>query len=376
MPKKINKKKQTNPLLKDLEIEEMNSTQVEEEINKNEKLMNDFIQKCKYPEAEKCNQKIDALKKILKEKKTSELTKRHTVEKENLKVDEYSEVNNLNFLWSQKFEELQSRSKAALDELKKNQELEIQKLFSSYQEETPEVKPSSMYLKLQKEEEGLVKLRKFKEAETVRKRKEAQRKIDISKSGKSKEDTLKNLEKKLKQKHSNELLYLQKKYQAEYEALTNGKNKEMEFLNKKYSVKKKDLVKQQIREDNINNNKNYGNRIAKLHSNYEQRYITDKTGVTNTLGSEAKIDSIYAEVNNKNLGDANLASEEKKENVDEINKEEKVNGGSMELGQNYDETENNQDSQGAFQEMTLKNENDINKNVNGEENELKVNNEN
>jgi hypothetical protein len=376
MPKKINKKKQTNPLLKDLEIEEMNSTQVEEEINKNEKLMNDFIQKCKYPEAEKCNQKIDALKKILKEKKTSELTKRHTVEKENLKVDEYSEVNNLNFLWSQKFEELQSRSKAALDELKKNQELEIQKLFSSYQEETPEVKPSSMYLKLQKEEEGLVKLRKFKEAETVRKRKEAQRKIDISKSGKSKEDTLKNLEKKLKQKHSNELLYLQKKYQAEYEALTNGKNKEMEFLNKKYSVKKKDLVKQQIREDNINNNKNYGNRIAKLHSNYEQRYTTDKTGVTNTLGSEAKIDSIYAEVNNKNLGDANLASEEKKENVDEINKEEKVNGGSMELGQNYDETENNQDSQGAFQEMTLKNENDINKNVNGEENELKVNNEN
>ena len=376
MPKKINKKKQTNPLLKDLEIEEMNSTQVEEEINKNEKLMNDFIQKCKYPEAEKCNQKIDALKKILKEKKTSELTKRHTVEKENLKVDEYSEVNNLNFLWSQKFEELQSRSKAALDELKKNQELEIQKLFSSYQEETPEVKPSSMYLKLQKEEEGLVKLRKFKEAETVRKRKEAQRKIDISKSGKSKEDTLKNLEKKLKQKHSNELLYLQKKYQAEYEALTNGKNKEMEFLNKKYSVKKKDLVKQQIREDNINNNKNYGNRIAKLHSNYEQRYTTDKTGVTNTLGSEAKIDSIYAEVNNKNLGDANLASEEKKENVDEINKGEKVNGGSMELGQNYDETENNQDSQGAFQEMTLKNENDINKNVNGEENELKVNNEN
>jgi len=376
MPKKINKKKQTNPLLKDLEIEEMNSTQVEEEINKNEKLMNDFIQKCKYPEAEKCNQKIDALKKILKEKKTSELTKRHTVEKENLKVDEYSEVNNLNFLWSQKFEELQSRSKAALDELKKNQELEIQKLFSSYQEETPEVKPSSMYLKLQKEEEGLVKLRKFKEAETVRKRKEAQRKIDISKSGKSKEDTLKNLEKKLKQKHSNELLYLQKKYQAEYEALTNGKNKEMEFLNKKYSVKKKDLVKQQIREDNINNNKNYGNRIAKLHSNYEQRYTTDKTGVTNTLGSEAKIESIYAEVNNKNLGDANLASEEKKENVDEINKEEKVNGGSMELGQNYDETENNQDSQGAFQEMTLKNENDINKNVNGEENELKVNNEN
>ena len=112
-----------------------------------------------------------------------------------LKIDEYSDINNLNFAWSQKFEELQARSQAAFEELKKNQELEYKKLFSQYQENVENVKPSSMFLKLQKEEEGLVKLRKFKEAEVVRKKKEAQRKLDMKKSGKNKENTFRCLEK-------------------------------------------------------------------------------------------------------------------------------------------------------------------------------------
>lgn len=82
-------------------------------------------------------------------------------------------------------------------------------------------------------------MRKFKEAEVVRKKKEAQRKIDISKSGKNKENTFKCLEKKLKQKHTNELLFLQSKFQAEFDELNNQKLKQMEFLNKKYSAKTK-----------------------------------------------------------------------------------------------------------------------------------------
>ena len=47
----------------------------------------------------------------------------------------------------------------------------------------------------------------------------------------------------------------------------------MKFLNKKYSAKNKDLVKQRKKEDNINKNKNYGKRIANLHNYYENQFF-------------------------------------------------------------------------------------------------------
>ena len=315
MSKKVIKK-QINSILKDLNIEKMNSTQIQEEIDKNKKLMDDFISNYKYPEAEKCNEKIEALKKILKHKKSREINQRHKAEKENLKIDEYSDINNLNDLWTKKFEELQSRSQSALDELKKNQEMEYQKLFSQYQEDSANVKPSSLFLKLQKEEEGLVKLRKFKEAEIIRKKKEAQRKSDINKSGKNKENTFRCLEKKLKQKHTNELLYLQNKFQAELDELTNEKQKEMEFLNKKYLAKNKDLVKQQKREDNINSNKNYGKRIANLHNDYEQKFVVGKKEYAPQQPAK-KIEQIYAEINDNKF--KNIHNNNENQNIIEDN---------------------------------------------------------
>ena len=360
MSRKTNKK-EVNPLLKDLNIEKMSSTQVEEEIKKNQQMMNDFISESKYPEAEKCNEKIEALKKILKQKKSKEINRRHNAEKENLKIDQFSDINNLNFLWEKKFEELQSRSQAALEELKKNQEMEYQKLFSQYQEDTGNIKPSSMFLKLQKEEEGLVKLRKFKEAEIVRKRKEDQRKKDINKSGKNKETTFRCLEKKLKQKHTNELLYLQSKFQAEYDELSNEKQREMEFLNKKYSAKNKDLVKQQKREDNINKNKNYGKRIANLHNDYEKKFVIGMKEYAPQQPMK-KVEQIYAEINDNKLDNIQLDNNEEQKENENLNKD---NGGN----QTYEE-ENNEEDNNINQNMGIENVNDDDNEFNGnEENE-------
>jgi hypothetical protein len=362
-------KKEEDPALKGLNVDKMSSNQVQEEINKNQKLMDNFISRCKYPDAEKCNERIEALKKVLKQKKTKEIKKRHNTEKENLKIDEYSDINNLNFSWNQKFEELQSRSQAALEELKKNQESEYQKLFAQYQEDVADVKPSSLFLKLQKEEEGLVKLRKFKEAEVVRKKKEAQRKVDISKSGKNKENTFKCLEKKLKQKHTNELLFLQSKFQAEFDELNNQKLKQMEFLNKKYSAKNKDLVKQQKRENNINTNKNYGKRIANLHNDYEQKFVVGRKEYQ-PQEPVKQIDQIYAEVqNNNNLqntpGNNNEQGQEVQENLNgDENMED--NGGN----QNYEEEhegEEMDDNQKMQDENMHEEDNEFNGN---EENEM------
>ena len=364
-------KKEVYPILKDLNIEKMSSTQIQEEINKNQKLMDNFISKSKYPDAEKCNEKIEALKKVLKQKKTREIKQRHNTEKENLKIDEYSDINNLNFAWAQKFEELQARSQAAFEELKKNQELEYKKLFSQYQENVENVKPSSTFLKLQKEEEGLVKLRKFKEAEVVRKKKEAQRKLDMNKSGKNKENTFKCLEKKLRQKHENETLFLQNKFQAEFDELNNEKMKQIEFLNKKYSAKKKDLVKQQKREDNINSNKNYGKRIANLHNDYEQKFIVGRKEYQPQQPIN-KIDQIYAEVQDNKMQGAAIDNdeqfqEEQKENLNENENLNEDNGGN----QQYEEE--NQEEQMDYNQQQMQSENmqDEGNDFNGnEENEM------
>ena len=342
MSKKPNKK-QINPILKDLNIEKMSSAQVQEEIKKNQKLMDDFISQYKYPEAEKCNEKIESLKIILKQKKLKEINKRHNAEKENLKIDQYSDINNLNFSWEKKFEELQTRSQAALDELKKSQEMEYQKLFSQYQEDTNDIKPSSMFLKLQKEEEGLVKLRKFKEAEIVRKKKEAQRKLDINKTGKNKETTFRCLEKKLKQKHTNELLYLQNKFQAEYDDLNNEKQKQMEFLNRKYNAKNKDLVKQQKREDNINKYKNYGKRIANLHNDYEKKFVVGMKEYAPQQPMK-KIEQIYAEINENKMENIPIENNEENKEKFENNNLNKDNG----ANQHYEEENQNNEEGNEF----------------------------
>ena len=298
----MNKKsieKEKNPLLKNLNTNKMTSSQIQEEISKTEKLMQDYISKGKYPNAESCNEKIEYLKKILKEKKIKEVNKRHYNEKENLKQDQNIDINSLNELWDKKYQELQAKSQSALDELKKNQQEELKKFYNQYQESPNDVKPSATYLKLKKEEEGLVKLKKFKEAEVIRKKREAQMKIDSNKNGKNKESSFKNIEKRIKQKHENELTYLKNKFQAEFDELAKSRQKDVESLNKKYSVKNKDLVNQQKREDNINKSKNYEKRIEDLQNNYEQRFIVGKREYVAPEPQTIKY-QIYAEIRDNN----------------------------------------------------------------------------
>ena len=306
----IPKLKEINPLLKSLNIDKMNSSQVQEEISKEEKILNNFILHYKYPDAEISDKKIAALKKVLKQKKTKEIKQRHTAEKEHLKIDEFSDINNLKFFWDNKFEDLRIRSQTAFDELKRNQEIEYQQLISQKEMET-NVRPSGAFLKYQKEEEGLVKLKKFKEAEFIRKKKEEQRKIDMNRTGRNKINSIKCLEKKLRQKHTNELLFLQNKFQSEFDDLTNERLKQIEFINKKYSVKNKDLMDQQKRENNINRYTNYGKRIKQLTNYYGQKFILGQ----NEYAPQKQIenaDQIYAELqDNKLEGLENESSPEK-----------------------------------------------------------------
>ena len=312
--KQIPKFKEINPLLKSLNIEKMNSTQIELEIIKEQKLLEYLTSNHKYSEAELCDKKIIALNKILKRKKIKEINHRHAAEKENLKIDEFSDLNNLKFYWDQKFEDLQSRSQKALDILRQNQELEYQTLISKKYMRM-NLRPSRAFLDLQKEEEGLARLKKFKEAEYIKKQKEAQIKKDMAKTGKDREETMKMLIKNLKQKQKNELIYLQNKIQNEFDELKKQKQEQLEFLCKKYSVKNEDLMNQQKRERNINIFNNYRKRIGQLQNNYEENFVIGQKEYEPQQRNE-KIDQIYAElpdnkieefqIGEKNNGNFNL----------------------------------------------------------------------
>ena len=177
------------------------------------------------------------------------------------------------------------------------------------------LRPSRAFLDLQKEEEGLARLKKFKEAEYIKKQKEAQIKKDMAKTGKDREETMKMLIKNLKQKQKNELIYLQNKIQNEFDELKKQKQEQLEFLCKKYSVKNEDLMNQQKRERNINIFNNYRKRIGQLQNNYEENFVIGKKEYEPQQRNE-KIDQIYAElpdnkieefqIGEKNNGNFNL----------------------------------------------------------------------
>lgn len=355
-------KKELEILGKDIIIGNSNSKQIQEEINKNKKLIEEYIFSGKYTKAEQCTKKLDVLQRLYKQKKVSELKKRHTSEEENLMIDRETDFDNLNTLWNQKFQELQKTSQNTLEELKNRHEKEFQELYNKYQNSIDEIKPSLQYLKYKKEEEGLVDLRKFKEAEIVRRKKKEQIEKDLIKTRKNKEISFINEEKFLKKKHNKELLYLQKKIQAEFDELALGKQREMEFLDKKYSAKRSDLSKQQKLENIVNNNKNYAKRIASLLINDDSR-VCLKSRIQTQPNKD--VEEIFTEVKENKLNNIDNAItnilENEKEN--EINSNKKQEKNTTNEKNNEDEIES--DNLLGFQHEKL----DVRPNENENENE-------
>ena len=302
------------PLKQSKPQKKIDISQIESELEKEKKAYKDFISKGNYSQAEICNNKIENLKKLIKQEKEKELSRRHFTEKEILIQDKISDIDNLNSLWDRRFEEVQLKSKIAIEELRKMQKEELQKLLLEYQQSTIKLIPSARYLELKKEEEGLVRLKKFKEAAIIKKKKENQIKIDEAKIEKNNEIKFKNYEKKLKQKHIIELQYLQNKFQVELDELLKEKIKDMEFLDKKYSVKCKDLINQQKREGNIRKYNKYGNRIYQLDKNYEIKY-----NVIKSEKIESEEDNKKEKINAE-LSDKNIYKEEEVVKEDENNK--------------------------------------------------------
>jgi len=68
---KHNKIRLNNPLFRSVSINSMNQTQIQEEIAKEEKILNNFLTNYKYMDAETCDKKNYSLEKSIKKEKNN-----------------------------------------------------------------------------------------------------------------------------------------------------------------------------------------------------------------------------------------------------------------------------------------------------------------
>lgn len=355
-PQKFSKK-DLEILGKDFNYEKTTSSQLESLLIKYKENLATLTSQGNYSEAGKCSQKVDLLKKLLKQKKLVEVKNRHNQEKINLTQDRASDIDEMNTQWEQKFQDLQKRSKKAVDELKSQHEKELQDLYNRFQKKAKSnVKPSLTYLQLQKEEEGLVKLKQFDEAEIVKKKREKQGQQDFLKNNKDLEKSLKLEEKKLKAKQNNSLLYLQKGFQRELDELNRAKNKEMECLDRKYIAKNNELTKQQKYENMYNFNDSYARRGGDSKTLIHEPKFPVRSKIKGPKSME--LEKIFGEVKDnksktldvRKIGVIDNINVNNSNNIDHVNQEE------------IDLTQNDED------EIINKANNDVNGEENYEEN--------
>ena len=92
---------------------------------------------------------------------------------------------------------------------------------------------------------------------------------------------------------------------------------QLEFINKKYSVKNKDLINQQKREDNITRNTNYRKRIEQLHKKYVNNFIISPRKYAPQKPVD-NITHIYAELRDNSISGLDIEQTPEKNQMSNI----------------------------------------------------------
>ena len=175
--------------------------------------INNYVSKGEYDKAEKLKKQIEILKKKSLTKNKKLIKSRQSKENENLENLYKTEIEKINDEWNEKFKDLDKRSKEAVKKLIKKHQNEMEDLYKNIEKNFPvKLRPSSEFLRLEKEEQQLVKFQRFNEANVIKKKKEKQKKIDIEKANKEKQIKIKNEAIKKNKRHELEKNMLNKKF--------------------------------------------------------------------------------------------------------------------------------------------------------------------
>jgi len=189
--------------------------------------------------------------------KKRDLTRKHQFEMGSLDELYKKELENLELIYNNKFNELEMKSKQLEDSLNFKHQEEMKKFYASLEEKLPKnVKYSKKYLDLKNMELNLAKQKKYKEAQQIKKKCEEIEIEDTNRFNKEKNDTIRAQSMKNANKQLNERNALKKKLELEYEELKKDKQFQLDVLIHKYKNKKAELENQQKMENVVTENKN------------------------------------------------------------------------------------------------------------------------
>lgn len=197
------------------------------------------------------------MKKSLSSERKKQLGQQHSIEIDSLDNSYKTELDEFNNQWDNKFKKLEEKSKSLEDTLNEKHNRQMNELYEFLELKLPKnVKYSKSYLELKNQEENLVKLGKFKEAASIKKKIDEVEKFDNDKFNKDKYDKIKSESVRTANKHMNEKASLRKKIEIEFEVLKKERQTNLEKLLLKYKNRKAELENQQKQELNFLTNEN------------------------------------------------------------------------------------------------------------------------
>jgi hypothetical protein len=240
--------------------DQKNNNPIEEILSYIDKLQQEKAESIKasnYDYTDQIAIKIDEMKKSLSTERKKQLVLQHTVEVDALDNAYKQELEDFNSNWDEKFRKLEDKSKSMEDGINIKHDTQMKQLYEYLENKLPKnVKFSRTYLDVKKQEENLVKLQRFKEAASLKRKLEELDKIDTEKFNKDKYEKIKSESVKTANKHMNEKNALRKKIEIEFEVLKKERQLHLERLLLKYKNRKNELENQQKQELNYLDNEN------------------------------------------------------------------------------------------------------------------------
>ena len=170
-------------------------------------------------------------------------------EKEGLESEYEKEMDNLNTKWEAELQKNEEETKAQYEEIQERQMQEMEGLQETLKKNAPtQAKMSPEVLNLEYQISVLVKDQRYNEAAVVQKKLEKLRDACLQKSHGTIDDSIRNKLEGANKRQENELIAVEKRINANREALFKAKDFEFEQLNSKFKVYREKLENNHVNE--------------------------------------------------------------------------------------------------------------------------------
>lgn len=177
------------------------------------------------------------------------LREKQQSEKEGLENEYEKEMDNLNVKWESEMQKNEEETKKQYEEIQERQMVEMEELQDNLKKNAPtQVKMSPEVLNMEYQISVLVKDQRYNEAAVVQKKLEKLREKCLQKGHGGLDDSIRNKLEAANKRQETELVAIEKRINANREALFKAKDFEFEQLNSKFKVYREKLENNHVNE--------------------------------------------------------------------------------------------------------------------------------